>query len=93
MFKTECIGDAYTVSSAENLTWGEVADMYTELLGVNFRWIPADFPKDDYRWYYDRAYDRRIDNSKLLKATGLSKKDFTPIKEGLKIELKKAGLI
>lgn len=93
LFKTECIGEAYTVSSAENLTWGEVADMYTELLDVKFKWMPADFPRDDYRWYYDRAYNRKIDNRKMLKATGLSKEDFTPVREGLKIELEKAGLV
>ena len=48
LFKKECIGEAYTISSAQNLKWSEVADIYTELLGVKFEWSPADFP--EYLW-------------------------------------------
>lgn len=93
LFKKECIGEAYTVSSAQNLTWGEVADIYAELLGVKFEWVEADFPRDTWNWYYDRAYDRKIDNTKILKATGLKPTDFKSIKEGVIIELKKLGVI
>lgn len=93
LFKKECIGQAYTVSSAQNLKWSEVADIYTELLGVEFEWVSADFPKDSWIWHYDRAYDRKIDNGKILKATGLKPADFKTIKEGIEIELKKLGAI
>jgi len=93
LFKKECIGEAYTVSSAQNLTWGDVADIYTELLGVKFEWVPASFPSDLWIWHYDRAYDRKIDNTKILKATGLKPNDFKSIKEGIVIELKKLGMI
>ena len=93
LFKKECIGEAYTVSSAQNLTWEQVADIYTELLGVEFEWMPACFPEDLWHWKYDRIYDRRIDNSKILKATGLTSSDFTSIKEGIRIELLKLGAI
>jgi nucleoside-diphosphate-sugar epimerase len=92
LFKKNTIGQAYTVSSAQNLTWAQVADLYTELLGITFVWEKQDFP-DDWRWPYDRAYDRAIDNTKILRATGLTPKDFTPIREGLKIELKSAGML
>ena len=44
-------------------------------------------------WKYDRAYDRSIDNSKILKATSLTCADFKSIKEGIYIELKKLGAI
>ncbi len=93
LFKKECIGEAYTISSAPNLTTAEIADIYTELLGVEFEWIPVDFSNDKYIWRYDRAYDRKIDNTKVLKATGLTSKDFKSIKEGIEIELKKLGVI
>jgi nucleoside-diphosphate-sugar epimerase len=92
LFKEGTIGQAYTVSSAQNLTWEQVADLYTELLGLSFVWEEQDFP-DDWRWPYDRAYDRAIDNTKILRATGLTPEDFTPIKEGLKTELKLANMI
>ena len=38
---------------------------------------------------YDRLYDRPIDNSKVLRVTGLKKEDFIPMKKGIQIELAK----
>lgn len=93
LFKEDSKGEAYTVSSAQNLTWGEVADIYTKLLNVKFEWVPANYPSDVYIWHYDRAYDRKIDNSKVLRVTGLEPKDFKSIEEGIIIELKKLGTI
>lgn len=95
LFKEEALGEAFTISSAQNLTWGEVAELYTELTGATYEWINADkwLGSPDYiqnsYWaaVYDRFYDRTIDNSKVLKVTGLDKNDFLPIKEGIKIEL------
>lgn len=93
LFKKECFGEAYTVSSAQNLTWGEIADIYTRVLGVHFEWKPHNYPYNDWRWHYDRAYDRKIDNSKILAATGLKEEDFKEIEEGICIELRKLGVI
>lgn len=93
LFKKACIGEAYTISSAQNLTWGEVADIYSDLLHVKFEWIPANFPRDNWVWRYDRIYDRKIDNAKVLAATGLASTDFTSIREGVVIELKKLGVL
>lgn len=93
LFKEHCIGEAYTISSAQNITWGDVADIYTRILNVKFEWVFANYPHDTWNWYYDRAYDRRIDNSKVLEATGLKTKDFKSIEEGICIELKKLGVI
>jgi len=44
-------------------------------------------------WYYDRIYDRKIDNSKVSKATGLKPEDFKSIEEGIRSELKKLNVI
>ena len=38
---------------------------------------------------YDRFFDRRIDNSKILSVTGLTNDDFLSIKDGIGIELAK----
>lgn len=97
LFKKETYGQAYTISSAQNLTWGEVAKLYTELMGTKFEWVDTDRfwersgenRNKKYMLIYDRLYDRTIDNSKVLKATGLKKEDFKSIREGLKIELAK----
>jgi len=93
LFKKECIGEAYTVSSAQNLTNAEIADIYTDILGVRFEWVPMVYPENNYIWKYDRIYDRRIDNSKVLRATGLTASDFKSIREGIYTELKKLGAI
>lgn len=89
LFKEECKGEAYTISTAQNLTWDDVANIYTKLLNVHFEWIPANYPRNEWKWYYDRIFDRSIDNSKVLKATGLKADDFKSIEEGIKIELEK----
>ena len=95
LFKKECFGEAYTVSSGQNLTWGEVADIYTRLTGVRFRWAETEeyvnTGHGGYILIYDRLYDRAVDNTKILKATGLKKDDFTSVEEGIKIELKNLG--
>ncbi len=93
LFKKECLGEDYIISTVQGLTWGEVAEIYTEYLGTEFEWSDFDYPHEEWGWHYDRAYDRQIDNSKVLKATGLSREDFKSIKEGIYIELKKLGAI
>lgn len=93
LFKKDTIGEAYTISSAQNLIWEEVSEIYTELLGVKFEWVPANYSHDRWSWHYDRIYDRKIDNSKVLRATGLTLTDFTSIRDGIRIELKKLGAL
>ena len=102
LFKEEALGEKFTISTAQNLTWGEVAELYTEIIGTKFEWIDTALWLDnpEYRlnsgyWavVYDRLFDRKIDNCKVLKATGLKQSDFLSIKEGLKIELSKIDLL
>ncbi len=97
LFKKAALGQVFTISTAQNLTWGEIARIYTELIGTKFEWIDTDewlnnpeYIQNSY-WaaIYDRFYDRKIDNSKVLRVTGLRKSDFLSIKEGLEIELSK----
>ena len=88
-------GEVYTVSSGQNLTWGEIADIYSELAGTEFEWVNTEeycehqHGTRELPWIlkYDRLFNREIDNSKILKATGLKKEDFVSIKDGLKTEL------
>ena len=94
LFKKECFGEAYTISSAQNLTWGEVANLYEKIMGAKFCWVTLEEylkATDNFNYYalmYDRLFDRNIDNTKVLKATGLENKDFTSVEEGIKIELR-----
>lgn len=98
LFKDAARGEAFTVSSAQGLTWKNVADIYTELLGLEVVWVDNDTYMEKnprllpggwahYMYVYDRVYDRPIDNGKILRVTGLQKSDFTPIREGIRYEL------
>jgi nucleoside-diphosphate-sugar epimerase len=97
LFKKETYKEAYTISTAQNLTWGEVAEIYSELIGVKFQWTDIDtYVESDsciknniWALLYDRLYDRKIDNRKVLSATGLKREDFLSIKEGIKKEISK----
>lgn len=97
LFKEKAMGEAFTVSTAQNLTWGEVADIYSEVIGAKFDWVSTDEYIEEYPWLkeclwilkYDRLMDRKIDNSKILEVTGLTQNDFSSIKDGLKIEIEK----
>lgn len=95
LFKPHTFRQAYTVSSGQNLTWEECAKLYNELMGLKYEWVSDEeyMKQTDYYNYfallYDRFFDRKIDNSKILQATGLTKSDFTPVKEGLIMEFEK----
>ncbi len=98
LFKPHTFRQAYTISSAQNLTWDQVANIYTELIGARFEWVDTDTyvklnPTNLYGLYCDRLYDRAIDNRKVLEATGLTAVDFLPIREGIILELKTLGTL
>ena len=97
LFKSDAIGEVFTVYSGHGLTWGEVAEKYSALTGVKIRWCGEDeyvcnTPKiiiNPWIWKYDRRFNRDIDCSKILRVTGLSKEDFASVEEGIRRELEK----
>ena len=97
MLKPEAKRENYNVCSAEYHTWGEIADYYKELIGLETVWVD----KEDYlaildpqksnhvRWQleYARMFHRISDNTKILKLTGLKQEEFMSLKDGLKLEI------
>lgn len=98
LFRENALGETFSVSTAEHHSWGEIADYYKEICGLEAIWID----RDDYirildpephnywaRWQleYDRLFDRIMDNSKILKATGMKQKDLMPLFQGLEKEI------
>jgi nucleoside-diphosphate-sugar epimerase len=97
LFKKEAMREAYNVCSAESRTWGEIADYYKELCGLEAVWVP----REDYlkirskdgiistgaRWQLDyaRLFHRITDNSKVLKLTGLKQETCMPLYDALKM--------
>lgn len=86
------MGEVFTVSTAEHLSWREIADIYADVVPLEVTDCPMDrFEKAHgakYQIRYDRMYNRVIDNSKILEATGMEQQRLTGIKEGLIRELR-----
>ena len=99
LFNEKAYREIFTVSTAEHMTWGEVADIYKELIGLEAVWVDAvDYvnilsqnkPIPNGNWYqliYDRLFDRVMDNSKILGVTGMKQSELTGLYDGLKREL------
>ncbi len=100
LFKPEAIGETFTIYSGHGLTWGEVASIYQKITGVKIRWCDEETYLNvhtavktnnilNWAWIYDRRYNRDIDCTKVLQATGLTKKDFASVEEGIRCEIEK----
>jgi len=96
LFNPGAFREAFTLATAEHHTWGEIAEYYKELIGLQY--VPVDTedylalvdPSGVYGRYqlaYDRLFQRIIDNSKILRVTGLKQEDFMPLRKGLEKEL------
>jgi len=96
LFLPEAKREIYTLGSAETMTWGEILDFYHETYGLEAElcgteeYLDLFYGNDEARrrkmkfvLCYDRLYNRVIDNSKVLKATGLRQCDMMPIRKGL----------
>ena len=75
----------------EHHTWEEMAQYYQELIGLTV--VPTsleDYIKTvggKYQILHSRMYHRVMDNSKILKITGIQKENLTSVYDGLKREL------
>ena len=92
----KAMGETYTVSTAEHHTWREIAEIYREIGGLKY--LPVDM--EDYlniigpgnvnvrqQLTLDRLFNRVVDNSKILAATGCTQADMMPLRQGLAREL------
>ena len=89
-------GEAFTLGTDEGLTWGDVAKFYEEFAGAKFEWVPVEDYlaiatenkfMDRQMIFTDRNLDRRVDFSKVLKATGLKEGDFKSCRDAVAYEL------
>ncbi|MBO4303238.1 MAG: hypothetical protein J6A21_01490 [Lentisphaeria bacterium] len=98
LFNEKALGETFSVCTAEHHTWGEIADFYKDICGLEAVWVDKeDFLRilnDDpfynlARWQldFDRLFDRVMDNSKVLAATGMKQKDLMKLYDGLKYEI------
>lgn len=87
----EALGEDFNVVTSEHHTWEEVASYYREFIGLRFLEIDLDLYTrvvgSPYSVKYDRLFHRILDNSKVVRTTGVEQPDFVTLKEGLKREL------
>ncbi len=98
MFNPKTFGKTYMLSTGHRLTWGDIANIYTEFLGLKVEWMDPEEYKSKFGFYrfpirYDRAYNREVDPTEMMQDLGLTQADFKTMKEGIEIELKKFGAI
>jgi len=87
--------ECFTLATAEHRTWGEIAEYYREIIGLQYVAVSTEdylkildnAPWGRYQLIYDRLFQRVVDNSKILKVTGLKQTDFISLKDGLRKEL------
>jgi len=92
IFKEAAMRQTYNVTTSENHSWREVADIYAGLIGLTYKEIPLEqycLICGDAPVLYDRMYDRVLDNSKILKVTGMVSSELKVLREGLACELER----
>lgn len=97
LFNEAAKREVFNVCSAEHRTWGEIAEYYHRICGLEAVWVD----KEDYlkilnpevpkgtRWQleYARMFDRITDNSKVLRYTGMKQEKLMPLYDALKLTI------
>lgn len=88
-------GQDYNIATDESRSWREIASIYSKAIGLKVKTVStkdhvsaAGYPEVGYLIKYNRMYDRVIDNSKILEATGEVAGNLLTPEEGLKRELR-----
>lgn len=88
------LGEAFTVSGSDHMTWGEVAEAYRSVL-PSLEISPCGLEEFErvrggvYQIRYDRMFDRVVDNSKILAVTGMDADGLASMREGLPTALRR----
>ena len=90
----DAMGDDFNVVTNEHHSWAEIVQLYKDTISLKLvtvnsnKYIKAiGEGHTKYQLYYDRMFDRVLDNKKILKISGIKKSDLMPLKEGLTSEL------
>lgn len=81
------LGEVFHTVGNDTMTWGEIADIYTEVFGLEYTVVSDEDYKlacPDWMTMIDRFLDRPFSNEKILRVTGLQEDELTNLKNGLK---------
>ena len=95
LFNEKAKKEIFNVCSSEYRTWGEIAEYYNKICGLEAVWVDKEdylkilSPEQDpyYRWQleYARLFNRITDNSKVLKFTGMKQEELMSLYDALKM--------
>ncbi len=96
VFNPAAYGEVFSVCTAEHHSWREIAEMYKRIGGLEY--IPVDTEtyldmiggdrvRSRQQLVYDRMFDRIMDNTKVMNATGMKQSELMPLERGLAYEL------
>lgn len=95
LFKHQCMGNDFNVTTDEKYTWEGVAKIYHDLIGLDVIKVPIkDYMTlglNPFQIKYDRLYNRICNNKKILEASGIEKKTLKNLKNGLALELSRTN--
>lgn len=90
----EAYGKDFITATSDYYSWEEVLKIYNSIIPMNIMAVPIkdflDTLKGEglkYQVLYDRMFNRRIDNRKVLDITGIKQGNLTSLKDGLYREL------
>ena len=87
--------ETYSVCTAEHHSWEDVAKIYNKIGGLEYIPVSTEDYLDvfangeewaKYQLIADRYFDRIMDNSKILNATGMKQSELMPLEKGLALE-------
>ena len=99
VFNEKALGETFNVTTSEHHKWGEIADYYKDIFGLESKWVSEKEYFDSrtdaspewrqtlvWQLHFDRLYNRVMDNTKILNATGLKQSDLKTLYDGLSLE-------
>ena len=87
----KAVGQSFTAATAEHIAWRDIDNAYASVVPLSVKDCPLDRFEQiwggTYQIRYDRMYNRIIDNTKILAATGMLQEQLVGIREGLTDQL------
>jgi nucleoside-diphosphate-sugar epimerase len=88
----KAFGESFTLGASEHHSWQYIADIYQKSISLETKICTMKqyetIHQGHYaKLYYDRMYDRIIDNRKVLAATEMTADQLTPLSQSLVHEL------
>lgn len=88
----KALGEDFNTVTAENHTWGEIANIYANAIGL--KTVPCTLEEykmfcSPYQVQYGRMVHHCFDNAKVLAVTGMKQSDLTQLANQLPVELGK----